>query len=115
MGSLLNIKGVAKARAMQLEAMKSRLKIPLLFGLDVIHGYRIMFPIPLAESCSWDMDAIELAARIAGKETAASGIHWTFAPMVDIARDPRWGRVMEGEGDGMCKAFCSLWCCNWWS
>ncbi|MEI6752280.1 MAG: glycoside hydrolase family 3 N-terminal domain-containing protein [Paludibacter sp.] len=98
-GSLLNIKGVEKARAMQLEAMKSRLKIPLLFGLDVIHGYRIMFPVPLAESCSWDMDAIELSARIAGEETAASGIHWTFAPMVDITRDPRWGRVMEGAGE----------------
>jgi beta-glucosidase len=84
---------------MQEVAMQSRLKIPLLFGLDVIHGYKTTFPIPLAEAASWDIGAIELSARIAAVEAAASGIHWTFAPMVDIARDPRWGRVMEGAGE----------------
>ena len=98
-GSLLNVKGVDKTRAMQEVAMQSRLKIPLLFGLDVIHGYKTTFPIPLAEAASWDLGAIELSARIAAVEAAASGIHWTFAPMVDIARDPRWGRVMEGAGE----------------
>ena len=71
----------------------------MLFGQDVIHGYRNTFPIPLAEAASWDMEAIEKAARVAATETAAAGIHWTFAPMVDIARDPRWGRVMEGAGE----------------
>jgi beta-glucosidase len=79
--------------------MKTRLKIPLLFGQDVIHGYRTTFPIPLGEAASWDMAAIELSARVAATEAAAAGIHWTFAPMVDIARDPRWGRVMEGAGE----------------
>jgi beta-glucosidase len=79
--------------------MQSRLKIPLLFGQDVIHGYKTTFPIPLAEACSWDLDAMQLSARIAATEASASGIHWTFAPMVDIARDPRWGRVMEGAGE----------------
>ena len=98
-GSLLNVKGVDNTRAMQTLAMQSRLKIPLLFGLDVIHGYKTTFPIPLAESASWDLDAIGLSARIAAIEAAASGVHWTFAPMVDIARDPRWGRVMEGAGE----------------
>jgi beta-glucosidase len=98
-GSLLNVKGVEKTRAMQEIAMQSRLKIPLLFGLDVIHGYKTTFPIPLAEVASWDMEAIEESARIAATEAAACGIHWTFAPMVDIARDPRWGRVMEGAGE----------------
>jgi len=98
-GSLLNVKGVDKTRAMQEVAMKSRLKIPLLFGLDVIHGYKVTFPIPLAEAASWDLQAIEQSARIAAIEASASGIHWTFAPMVDIARDPRWGRVMEGAGE----------------
>jgi beta-glucosidase len=98
-GSLLNVKGVDKTRAMQEVAMQSRLKIPLLFALDVIHGYKTTFPIPLAEAASWDLQAIEQSARIAAIEAAASGIHWTFAPMVDIARDPRWGRVMEGAGE----------------
>ena len=98
-GSLLNVKGVEKTRSMQQVAMQSRLKIPLLFGLDVIHGYKTTFPIPLAEAASWDLNAIELSARIAATEASASGIHWTFAPMVDIARDPRWGRVMEGAGE----------------
>ncbi|WP_302562353.1 glycoside hydrolase family 3 N-terminal domain-containing protein [Phocaeicola coprocola] len=98
-GSMLNVIGASTIRMMQEEAMKSRLKIPLLFALDVIHGYRVTFPIPLAESASWDLDAIEKAARIAGKEAAAAGQHWTFAPMVDVTRDPRWGRVMEGAGE----------------
>ncbi len=98
-GSMLNVKGVAETREIQAAAMQSRLKIPLLFSLDVIHGYKTVFPVPLGESASWDMAAIELSARIAAKEAAASGIHWTFAPMVDVARDPRWGRVMEGAGE----------------
>jgi len=98
-GSMLNIKGAKETRTIQEMAMQSRLKIPLLFGLDVVHGYRVTFPIPLAEAASWDLKAIELSARVAGKETAAAGVHWTFAPMVDISRDPRWGRVMEGAGE----------------
>jgi beta-glucosidase len=98
-GSILNIVGVKHTRAFQEAAMQSRLKIPLLFGQDVIHGYSVTFPIPLAEAASWDMPAIERSARIAATEAAAGGVHWTFAPMVDIARDPRWGRVMEGAGE----------------
>jgi beta-glucosidase len=98
-GSLLNVVGANSTRQYQQVAMQSRLKIPLLFGMDVIHGYKTTFPIPLAEAASWDLAAIEHGARIAAIETAASGIHWTFAPMVDIARDPRWGRVMEGAGE----------------
>jgi len=98
-GSLLNCLGTVRTRSWQKIAMQSRLKIPLLFGQDVIHGYKTTFPIPLAEACSWDLDAIELSARVAATEASAGGIHWTFAPMVDIARDPRWGRVMEGAGE----------------
>jgi beta-glucosidase len=98
-GSMLNVTGVDHTRTLQEIAMQSRLKIPLLFGQDVIHGYRTIFPIPLAEAASWDMDAIKRSARIAATEASAAGIHWTFAPMVDIARDPRWGRVMEGAGE----------------
>lgn len=98
-GSMLNVIGSTYTRQYQEYAMQSRLKIPLLFGLDVIHGYKTTFPIPLAEAASWDLSAIELGARIAATEAAASGIHWTFAPMVDIGRDPRWGRVMEGAGE----------------
>lgn len=98
-GSMLNVRGVKHTRALQEAAMQSRLKIPLLFGQDVIHGYRVTFPIPLAEAASWDLDIIEKSARIAATEASASGIHWTFAPMVDVARDPRWGRVMEGAGE----------------
>ena len=98
-GSILNIVGVQHTRVFQEAAMQSRLKIPLLFGQDVIHGYSITFPIPLAEAASWDLTAIERSARIAATEAAAGGVHWTFAPMVDIARDPRWGRVMEGAGE----------------
>lgn len=99
LGSMLNVRGAAETRAVQEVAMQSRMKIPLIFGLDVIHGYRVTFPIPLAEAASWDLSAMENAARVAARETAASGVHWTFAPMVDIARDPRWGRVMEGAGE----------------
>lgn len=98
-GSMLNVTGVAHTRNLQQLAMQARLKIPLLFGQDVIHGYRTTFPIPLAEAASWDMPAIERSARIAAKEASAAGVHWTFAPMVDIARDPRWGRIMEGAGE----------------
>ncbi len=98
-GSLLNCIGTERTRSWQKIAMQSRLKIPLLFGQDVVHGYKTTFPIPLAEACSWDLDAMQNAARIAATEASAGGIHWTFAPMVDIARDPRWGRVMEGAGE----------------
>ena len=98
-GSMLNVIGTKYTRQYQELAMQSRLKIPLLFGQDVIHGYKTTFPIPLAEAASWDLAAMELSARIAAVEASASGIHWTFAPMVDIARDPRWGRVMEGAGE----------------
>jgi beta-glucosidase len=98
-GSMLNIVGTKYTRQYQELAMQSRLKIPMLFGQDVIHGYKTTFPIPLAEAASWDLQAIELAARVAATEASASGIHWTFAPMVDIGRDPRWGRVMEGAGE----------------
>jgi beta-glucosidase len=99
LGSMLNVTGVEHTRTLQEIAMQSRLKIPLLFGQDIIHGYRTIFPIPLAEAASWDTAAIRLSARIAATEAAAAGVHWTFAPMVDIARDPRWGRVMEGAGE----------------
>jgi beta-glucosidase len=98
-GSMLNILGTQYTRQYQELAMQSRLKIPLLFGQDVVHGYKTTFPIPLAEAASWDLEAIELSARIAATEASASGIQWTFAPMVDISRDPRWGRVMEGAGE----------------
>ncbi len=98
-GSFLNVTGAARTRTLQEIAMQSRMKIPLLFGQDVIHGYRTTFPIPLAEAASWDMDAIQRSAGIAATEMSAAGMHWTFAPMVDIARDPRWGRVMEGAGE----------------
>lgn len=98
-GSMLNILGSNYTRQYQETAMQSRLKIPLLFGLDVIHGYKTTFPIPLAEAASWDLEAMEKSARIAAIEASSAGIHWTFAPMVDIGRDPRWGRVMEGAGE----------------
>src|SRR5438552_12672097 len=99
LGSMLNVTGVEHTRQLQEIAMESRLKIPLLFGQDIIHGYRTIFPIPLAEASSWDTSAIKLSARIAATEAAAAGVHWTFAPMVDIARDPRWGRIAEGSGE----------------
>ena len=99
-GGLFNIKSVAKIREVQrLAVEKSRLKIPLIFGMDVIHGYETVFPIPLGLSCTWDMAAIEQSARIAAQEASADGINWTFSPMVDISRDPRWGRISEGNGE----------------
>lgn len=99
-GSLLDVHGAAQTNALQkLAVEKSRLKIPLLIANDVIHGYRTIFPIPLAEASSWDLQAIEKGARVAAEESAAAGTHWTFAPMVDVARDPRWGRVAEGSGE----------------
>jgi beta-glucosidase len=98
-GSILNDGGAAKTNAMQRSALAaSRLKIPLLFAYDVIHGYRTIFPIPLAIASSWDPQLAELSARVAAREARSAGIRWTFAPMVDIARDARWGRIAEGAG-----------------
>jgi len=100
LGSLLNLTGAERTRqAQEIAVNESRLGIPLIFGYDVIHGYRTIFPIPLAEACSWDLELIRKSARIAAIEASASGLHWSFAPMVDISRDPRWGRVMEGAGE----------------
>jgi beta-glucosidase len=99
-GSMLNVTGVKNVSALQKIAVEeTRLGIPLIFGFDVIHGYKTISPIPLAESASWDIKAIEKSARIAAAEAAAAGLNWTFAPMVDIYRDARWGRVMEGAGE----------------
>ncbi|WP_458628797.1 beta-glucosidase BglX [Winogradskyella sp. PC D3.3] len=99
-GGMFNIKSVEKIRAVQKIAVEeSRLKIPLLFGMDVIHGYETTFPIPLGLSSTWDMELIEKTARVAATEASADGINWTFSPMVDISRDPRWGRVSEGNGE----------------
>lgn len=99
-GAMLNVKGVKEVRAIQKIAVEeTRLHIPLLFGFDVIHGYKTISPIPLAEAASWDLEAIRKSAAIAAEEAAAEGLNWTFAPMVDISRDARWGRVMEGAGE----------------
>lgn len=99
-GSMLNVTSVASIRETQRIVMEnSRLKIPLIFAYDVIHGYKTIFPIPLGESASWDLDIIEQSAAIAAKESAASGLNWTFAPMIDVSRDARWGRGMEGAGE----------------
>lgn len=98
-GAMLGVTGLDEIRKFQEAAVKSRLGIPLLFGYDVIHGYRTGFPIPLAEAASFDLDAIGMSARCSAREAAASGLHWTFAPMVDVSWDPRWGRVMEGAGE----------------
>ncbi|WP_407556210.1 beta-glucosidase BglX [Winogradskyella sp. 4-2091] len=99
-GGMFNIKSVEKIKAVQKIAVEeSRLKIPLLFGMDVIHGYETTFPIPLGLSSSWDLELIEKTARMAATEASADGINWTFSPMVDISRDPRWGRVSEGNGE----------------
>jgi beta-glucosidase len=99
-GSMLNVNGAKETReAQKLAVQNSRLGIPLLFGYDVIHGYKTMFPIPLAEASSWEPELAKLSAQITAKETAASGVHWTFAPMMDVGRDARWGRVMEGCGE----------------
>ena len=100
MGGVFNIKGFDKIKALQeIAVTKSRLGIPLLVGMDVIHGYETMFPIPLALSCSWNLDAIKQSAALAAKEASADGINWTYSPMVDVALDARWGRVSEGSGE----------------
>jgi beta-glucosidase len=98
-GSFLGVFGAAYTRQMQEIALQSRLKVPLLFAHDVIHGFRTIFPVSIAEAASWDPQAVEQAARIAATEATAAGLHWTFAPMVDIARDARWGRIVEGAGE----------------
>jgi len=99
-GSMLNVRGVENVRKMQQLAVdSSRLGIPMIFGFDVIHGHKTISPIPLAEAASWDLQAIEKSARVAAIEASAEGLNWTFAPMVDVSRDPRWGRVMEGAGE----------------
>ena len=101
-GSFLNVRGARNINEAQRMAVEqSRLKIPLLFGFDVIHGYRTIFPIPLGEASSWDPAAIERSSRIAAAEAAATGLKWTFTPMVDIARDSRWGRIVEGAGEDL--------------
>src|SRR5690606_12471814 len=95
-----NIKSVEKVRDVQRVAVEeSRLGIPLIFGMDVIHGYETIFPIPLGLSSSWDMNLIKKSAQLAAKEATADGINWTFSPMTDVSRDPRWGRVSEGSGE----------------
>jgi len=98
-GSIFNAYTPQYTRKLQEMAMGTRLKIPLLFGYDVIHGHKTIFPIPLGEACTWDLGLMEKSARIAAQEASADGLHWTFSPMVDIARDPRWGRVAEGVGE----------------
>lgn len=99
-GAIFNAYGAAYTRKLQEMAIQNtRLKIPLLFGYDVIHGHRTIFPVPLAEAASWDLNAIEKSARIAAIEATAEGLHWTFAPMCDVTRDPRWGRIVEGAGE----------------
>ena len=100
LGSTLNVRGARRTNELQRIAVEqSRLKIPLIFGFDVIHGYRTIFPVPLAEAASWDPATVERSAAVAAAEAAAAGVRWTFAPMVDIARDPRWGRIVEGAGE----------------
>lgn len=99
LGSTLNVRGAKYTNELQRAALQSRLKIPVLFGFDVIHGYRTIFPIPLGQAASWDPGMVERDSAIAAAESRSVGLHWTFAPMVDISRDPRWGRVMEGAGE----------------
>src|ERR1044071_4130586 len=100
LGSTLNVRGAQRTNQLQRVAVtESRLKIPLLFGFDVIHGYRTIFPIPLGEASSWDPSLAERSAAVAAQEANNAGVRWTFAPMVDIARDPRWGRITEGAGE----------------
>src|SRR5688572_10856462 len=99
-GAIFNAYTPKFTRDLQEVAVKeTRLHIPLLFGYDVIHGHKTIFPIPLGEAASWDLELIEKSARIAAEEASADGLHWAYGPMVDIARDPRWGRVMEGSGE----------------
>ncbi len=103
LGSTLNVRGAARVNALQRVAVQeSRLGIPILFAFDVIHGHRTIFPVPLGEAAAWDPEAAEEAAAVAAREAAATGLKWTFAPMVDIARDARWGRVVEGAGEDVC-------------
>ena len=99
LGSTLNVRGAKMTNELQKAALESRLKIPILLGFDVIHGYRTIFPVPLGESASWDLNLMEKTAAIAAAESKAAGVHWTFAPMIDISRDPRWGRIIEGAGE----------------
>ena len=99
LGSTYHVRGAKIANELQTAALSARLKIPVLLAFDVIHGYRTLFPIPLGETASWDLEAAERSAAIAAAEARSAGLHWTFAPMVDLARDPRWGRVMEGAGE----------------
>jgi len=99
LGSTLNVRGAKMTNELQRAALESRLKIPILLGFDVIHGYRTIFPVPLGEAASWDLAMMERTAAVAAAEARAAGVHWTFAPMVDIARDPRWGRIIEGAGE----------------
>jgi len=109
-GSLLNVVGVENVNEIQrIAVQETRLGIPLLLGLDVIHGYKTIFPIPLALASSWDPEVVEEAARIAAREAAAEGVRWTFAPMLDIARDPRWGRIAEGFGEDPYLAMVMAW------
>jgi beta-glucosidase len=101
-GSVLNVVSVKEVREAQKLVMEnSRLKIPMIFAFDVIHGLKTMFPIPLGESASWDLELIEKTASIAAKEAAAASLNWTFAPMIDVSRDARWGRIMEGAGEDL--------------
>src|SRR3712207_8918436 len=100
LGGIFNIKGRKQIEELQRIAVeKTRLHIPLIVGMDVIHGYETIFPLPLAQSCSWDLAGIERAARIAALEASSAGINWTYSPMVDIALDARWGRISEGAGE----------------
>jgi beta-glucosidase len=100
LGSLLNVSGADETNALQRIAIEqSRLKIPLLFGMDVIHGYKTVFPVPLGMAATWEPELVEQASRIAAQEASAEGVRWTFSPMVDIARDARWGRMVEGAGE----------------
>ncbi|MFT4015884.1 MAG: glycoside hydrolase family 3 N-terminal domain-containing protein, partial [Agriterribacter sp.] len=99
-GGIFSMSSPARIRkAQEIAVNQTRLKIPIIFGMDVIHGYKTMFPIPLGLSCTWDMNLVERSARIAATEASADGLNWTFSPMVDIARDPRWGRISEGNGE----------------
>ncbi len=99
-GSFLNAIGAEFTYELQKVAVnESRLKIPLLFGLDVIHGFKTTFPVPIGEAATWEPEMVEMSAHYQALEAASAGIHWTFSPMVDIARDPRWGRIMEGSGE----------------
>ncbi len=109
LGSTLNVRGARMTNELQRAALESRLKIPILLGFDVIHGYRTIFPVPLGETASWDMALLEQSASVAAAEARAAGVHWTFAPMVDIARDPRWGRMIEGAGEDVFLGSKAAW------